>query len=751
MNEGRDSNTMLTEGGRVMQKLRSFMREVHNRVQKNDFKRKINNIAKIQPALLDMIYQELALDASVTNHPVTTERTRAMFLGAEGLIADLRHLNPGRPGNRYDVFFNHMEEMIEESFVAADDRRHGASHMSQWLSIKDLIKKTSSRSPEGTPIPSKDLVRLQFIPKNPYTRTALNFTSRLQVQHKIQRRQLRAAHPDDHYCAALFKYYRNRAVEENERAMLFCCDDKAKVHVGEPDVPVSTGVRGRESITHKSITLEALDHDMHKTSLTPNVVLKCEVPATVDKSFVRGNVHYTVSDSVFQSSSPYRHGVMLAKIVKNLDDPPSILMKFTDGGTDQRNTLESVKVASICLFKELNLDFMIAARCAPGHSFMNPAERIMSILNLGLQNVATERTRLVDASIEKKVKNCNSMAELRALNEKDGGIKDAWLHSIKEAQTIISERFSWLSLKDTPFQNVDVVTDEEIEKLQAHELKLFPGMSMNKLQKVHARQIASYVAWKLKHCKEEHYALQIKKCTDPDCCTPSKLPRTELNCLPMPILDGSGAHYVPYEEAKGMKNADGRDRPSLKVQKVKEPKGAKAPQSSGNISSFFSPASNSGPSEQTTAPTPPTPSPPAIPMTAQTARAVIVCVECEKPRVIYSKTKLNNNQRILLAKTMSSYEYSCGSYLFPPSEKAKTAKTLCIRPSLQCAMQIEVPFYGSEVGRADKCSHCGGNNGVRNPELTKNFKTVLPVCKSCLAEGKKPFTQRPYGKPAAKN
>ena len=68
---------------------------------------------------------------------------------------------------------------------------------------------------------------------------------------------------DDHYCAALFKYFKHKAIEENERAMMFCADDKAKVHVGEPDAPVSTGVRGRESIAHKSVTLEALDHDMH--------------------------------------------------------------------------------------------------------------------------------------------------------------------------------------------------------------------------------------------------------------------------------------------------------------------------------------------------------------------------------------------------------------------------------------------------------------------------------------------------------
>ena len=93
---------------------------------------------------------------------------------------------------------------------------------------------------------------------------------------------------------------------------------------------------------------------------------------------------------------------MLSKIIKELIHNPSILMKYTDGGTDQRNTLQSVKAASICLFNELDLDFMIAARCVPRHSYVNLAERIMGILNLGLQNVATERAPGDDESIEKR-------------------------------------------------------------------------------------------------------------------------------------------------------------------------------------------------------------------------------------------------------------------------------------------------------------------------------------------------------------
>ena len=100
--------------------------------------------------------------------------------------------------------------------------------------------------------------------------------------------------------------------------------------------------------------------------MTPSVYLRCEVPDTPNKSFVRGQVSVIANDSVFQTSSPFRHSAALTKIID--DSGVKVLMKFTDGGTDQRNTLESVKCASICLFKELNLDMLILARCAPGHS-----------------------------------------------------------------------------------------------------------------------------------------------------------------------------------------------------------------------------------------------------------------------------------------------------------------------------------------------------------------------------------------------
>jgi len=109
---------------------------------------------------------------------------------------------------------------------------------------------------------------------------------------------------------------------------------------------------------------------------------------------------------------------------------------MTDGGTDQRNTQESVLCSNIKLFCEFNLDMLIHVRCAPGQSWINPAARIMSILNLGLQNVSLERCEM-GKNEEAILKSCNSMAEIREKGKDILEIKDGWTESIEPVQSTI--------------------------------------------------------------------------------------------------------------------------------------------------------------------------------------------------------------------------------------------------------------------------------------------------------------------------
>ena len=89
----------------------------------------------------------------------------------------------------------------------------------------------------------------------------------------------------------------------------------------------------------------------------------------------------------------------------------SVLFMYSDGGPDHRVTYMSVKLSLIALFTELDLDYLCAARTARYHSFRNPAERVMSVLNLGLQSVGLARAKM-DDDMEAAIQGSNSVAEI---------------------------------------------------------------------------------------------------------------------------------------------------------------------------------------------------------------------------------------------------------------------------------------------------------------------------------------------------
>lgn len=45
--------------------------------------------------------------------------------------------------------------------------------------------------------------------------------------------------------------------------------------------------------------------------------------------------------------------------------------------------------------------------------------------------------------------------------------------------------------------------------------------------------------------------------------------------------------------------------------------------------------------------------------TAQNARYTTMCIECDKPRFIYGKSKLTERQKVQLALLLSSYDFTC--------------------------------------------------------------------------------------------
>ena len=243
---------------------------------------------------------------------------------------------------------------------------------------------------------------------------------------------------------------RHYAVKYRDLVTFISIDDKSKIDFGEPEQVLSTGVRGKKSIVPEGSRLSALDHDVSsKGSITPSVCLNVKIPEDKDGSFYQGKVSVIYKDSIFQPSSPWRHVTEIQKLLES-DTVKPVLMIFSDGGPDHRLTYHSVKLSLIILFKALDLDLLIAGRTAPGHSWLNPVERIMSTLNIALQNTALARD-ICTSDQEQVLKSANSMSEIRKKAEKVPGLKEAWiesLHSIldllrrKQNRETRTERFS---------------------------------------------------------------------------------------------------------------------------------------------------------------------------------------------------------------------------------------------------------------------------------------------------------------------
>ena len=122
-----------------------------------------------------------------------------------------------------------------------------------------------------------------------------------------------------------------------------------------------------------------------------------------------------------------------------------ILFVYSDGGPDHRLTYLSVQVELISRFLKFDLDFLCVARTAPFHSWRNPVECVMPLLNLGLQSMGVMRKKM-DEGYESAVANCNNMAQLRKVAEKNPNVKDDTLDSVLPVKIPISSVFQRLEL-----------------------------------------------------------------------------------------------------------------------------------------------------------------------------------------------------------------------------------------------------------------------------------------------------------------
>ena len=114
---------------------------------------------------------------------------------------------------------------------------------------------------------------------------------------------------------------------------------------------------------------------------------------------------------------------------------------------------------------------LVAVRTCPTQSWVNPAERCMSILNLALQNVALER-ELMDVGFENLIRNKTNMKDVREKAKRNELLESKYVKAMESPISIVTERFESMSLKEEKVKTYKAASKESIETM-SHLLQKF--------------------------------------------------------------------------------------------------------------------------------------------------------------------------------------------------------------------------------------------------------------------------------------
>lgn len=244
----------------------------------------------------------------------------------------------------------------------------------------------------------------------------------------------------------------------------------------------------------------------------------------------------------------------ISDIISMKENP--ILAVYSDGGGDHRVTFLSVQLGLVALFVKHKLSYVVAGRCAPCQSYMDPVERVMSLLNLGLQSVGVMRQEMA-SGYEQQIKSLNCMSEIRDRATKSNQLYDKIVESIKPVIDLLGSTLCRLSWKEKPLKIQEAASSTQIQALFDILIDIDPEFNKNNMQQKHLKNYPVIQNFMETHTCRTQYLFCIKRCQSDKCkvCSMSK-PESiteglldSLQFIPLPIPDDDNAdHYKSFEQ-----------------------------------------------------------------------------------------------------------------------------------------------------------------------------------------------------------
>ena len=329
---------------RCVAKAASSLKRHASRAAVNDFVQEFSHLGSMPTAVMRRMYAVASGTTVVSKdkREAAMDQRTVVFCQQKGrmdLWPDLRAHN-GNSGDKYNDFWEECIKYVEDLPKAAPINRHAPPEvrgtgsleidvdqnrfLAAPVSFSDLVRQVAARlhaksGKEGSPIPSADWVCFQFESPEPYSAVGQRYTGRFKLKRKVQCKTLRCHHLDGYYNNVLNVYCKNFIHEylqllrsalghKNVEGMVrvVSLDDKHKMTTGEPGKPISTGVRNHSktgAIVSSDAHKNSMDHDWHKTTMTPTVGLLSDLIDTRGYSWRRGELFVSLKDSVMEGAS----------------------------------------------------------------------------------------------------------------------------------------------------------------------------------------------------------------------------------------------------------------------------------------------------------------------------------------------------------------------------------------------------------------------------------------------------------------
>ena len=434
--------------------------------------------------------------------------------------------------------------------------------------------------------------------------------------------------------------------------------------------------------------------------MTPSVTLKVNIPESLEGSFYQGNVFIGLKENCFEQSTCLRHLVEF-DFVDSEGKP--IECHYHDGGSGHNVRHMRKKLAMIAYFLKRDLDFLLSVQTPPQHSWKNPVERVMSLLNIAMQGLRLMREEC--STCEGLLNTVSSMESIRGLTTSHPKMKDEVIESTKQAKELLKNSFSQLRLKDEPFSTIEAASEEKLLKF---------AQLLNKIDESFDPMILidsskpTDIGDKLKsfmstHCHERHYMFSVKRCGLDDCvCGKVRLSNDIMKTVHhlsdlIPSLFDSDK-FKRFDDAYGILHREGEPDKYMPSQ-VQPHKDNGMP---------FAPSAQ----------------------VANCTKLVAQCTDCERWRFIYASKGISKEERNIAQRLFEDVFYSCGASIqdieVGEDEENEVLKKLFTSTKLTCILPMEIPYY-SAFSNEPLCFHCGKCTNL----VALDDKKYFPLCAEC--------------------